>query len=304
MNLLTIKTFLITSLALIAFAGNSILCRLALGEQHADAAGFTLVRLVSATLVLSILLLMTKLFASKSSLTETKPIKAAEAKGSWLASLMLFLYAVTFSYAYLLLDTGTGALILFGAVQLTMITASYLSGKKLNLHEWLGVVVSFSGLTYLVIPSVATPNFLAFVLMLISGIAWGIYTLKGKNSVNPLSDTSYNFIRTFPLVVILALISFKQIEMDTLGLVYAVTSGAIASGLGYAIWYLAIKNISITQAGVLQLLVPILATLGGVTFASEQLTTRLIIASVLVLGGIVLVIAAGKLKSRTKPVTS
>lgn len=177
-----LKIIILTSLALIAFAANSVLCRLALGENAIDASNFTVIRLLSGVIVL---LAIIKLRRNKT---------GSPTKGSWLASFMLFLYAITFSFAYITLDTGTGALILFGSVQITMILLSLLSGTRLHSTEWAGVAVAFTGFVYLILPGVTTPSAIGFLLMTMAGIAWGIYTLMGRGSKSPLMDTAYNFL--------------------------------------------------------------------------------------------------------------
>ena len=193
-----LKTIFFTIFALIAFAANSVLCRLALGENTIDAASFTSIRLLSGAFVLYAIL--------KVNSKNQKP----NSKGSWLSALMLFIYAAAFSFAYITLQTGTGALILFGAVQLTMILLSLISGNKLHISEWLGIAIAFTGFVYLVLPGVSAPSFTGFILMTIAGIAWGVYTLRGRNSVNPISDTAYNFLRSVPLVIVLVVWSIKN----------------------------------------------------------------------------------------------
>lgn len=271
------KIFLYTCLALFAFAGNSVLCRLALGENTIDAASFTAIRLLSGIVVLAIIL-------KSRAVTQT-----AAVKGSWKAALVLFVYAVTFSFAYISLETGIGALILFASVQITMIFTSLLKGNKLHKFEWLGVIIAFSGFVYLVLPSLGTPSLLGFVLMTISGGAWGCYTMFGKGSENPLADTAYNFFRTLPFIVILVAITFQYGNLSEKGVVLAIVSGGVASGIGYTIWYMALKGLSTTQAAVVQLLVPVIAGIGGVIFAQEVLSLRLGVSSVTILGGILVV---------------
>ncbi|WP_026006178.1 DMT family transporter [Moritella dasanensis] len=273
-----LKTSLLTGLALIAFAANSVLCRLALGSGAIDASSFTIIRLLSGALVLSIILSMKGRH------------KGVSSKGSWTAGLMLFLYAITFSYAYLSVDTGTGALILFGAVQITMILLSLMSGTRLHISEWAGVIVAFTGFIYLVLPSVTTPSINGLLLMTVSGVAWGVYTLKGRSSKNPLMDTTYNFLRTIPFVVLLVVFTLHNLNYSSEGIMLALLSGAITSGVGYTIWYIALTSLSSTQAAVIQLSVPVIAALGGVMFVSETITTRLIISTAIVLGGILMVI--------------
>lgn len=272
------KTILCTALALIAFAGNSVLCRLALGEGAIDAASFTSIRLLSGIIMLAVIL---KIVQAESTI---------RSKGSWKASFFLFLYAVTFSFAYISLDTGVGALILFGSVQITMILAGLLSGNKLQYFEWGGMLLAFSGFVYLVMPGLATPSLIGFILMFISGIAWGFYTLIGKGSINPLSDTAYNFSRTLPFVIVLSAITFQYFSLSQKGIFLAILSGAITSGAGYTIWYIALRGLSVVQAAVVQLFVPVIAAVGGVIFSDEIISLRLILSSVIILGGILIVI--------------
>lgn len=272
------KVIILTSLALIAFAANSVLCRLALGNDAIDASSFTVIRLLSGTIALLIIISISR--------DTTK----ATTKGSWVASFMLFLYATAFSYAYISLDTGTGALILFGAVQITMILLSLIAGTRLHISEWVGVAIAFLGFVYLILPGVTTPSITGFMLMTVAGIAWGVYTLKGRSSKNPLMDTAYNFLRTTPFVVLLALFTMNHINYSSEGILLALLSGALTSGIGYTIWYIALGGLSSTQAAVLQLSVPVIAAFGGVLFVSEAITARLAISAAMVLGGILIVI--------------
>jgi drug/metabolite transporter (DMT)-like permease len=273
-----IKTLIFTILALIAFAANSVLCRLALGGNKIDAASFTIIRLLSGALVLLVIL---QFHIDK---------KRLSSKGSWFASIMLFLYAVTFSFAYITLTTGTGALILFGSVQITMIFLALISGNRLHISEWMGVAIAFGGFVYLVLPGVNAPSGVGFLLMTIAGIAWGIYTLKGRSSDNPLMDTAYNFLRTIPLVIILTIIAAQNVHYSSEGILLAVLSGGIASGVGYTIWYSALGGLSAAQAAVVQLSVPVIAGFGGVIFVSEAITLRLTLSALMLLGGILLVV--------------
>lgn len=203
---------------------------------------------------------------------------------------MLFLYAVTFSFAYLTLETGTGALILFGSVQITIIIMSLLSGNRLPMTDWIGVSIAFAGFSYLVLPEVRTPSVLGFVLMTIAGMAWGLYTLKGRGSIYPLSDTTYNFIRTIPLALALILVGVPSTHFSSEGILLAALSGGVASGVGYTIWYMALGGLSNTQAAVVQLFVPVMAALGGVIFMAEVITLRLSISALMVLGGFLIVV--------------
>lgn len=273
-----IKTSVFTALALIAFAANSVLCRLALGEETIDAASFTVIRLLSGALVLLAILAF------------SNDKEASASRGSWSASLMLFVYAVAFSFAYVSLDTGTGALILFGSVQITMILLSLVSGNRLHLSEWVGVIIAFTGFVYLILPEVTSPSVMGFLLMIAAGIAWGMYTLKGRGSDHPLKDTAYNFLRTIPLVIILLVITIQDAHYSAAGVLLAVLSGGIASGIGYTIWYIALGGLSTTQAAVVQLSVPAIAAFGGVLFVSEAITARLTLSASMILGGILLVV--------------
>ena len=274
------KTFFYTTIALFAFAGNSVLCRLALGEHAIDAANFTIIRLFSGIFVLAIII---KTVGVK---------KTSVARGSWKASLMLFIYAVTFSFAYISMETGVGALVLFGSIQITIILASLLEGNKLHRSEWLGLFISFFGLVYLMMPKLGAPSFLGFFLMIISGCAWGFYTLLGRQSQDPLCDTAYNFFRTLPLVLILLVMTYSYSNLSQEGIILAILSGGLASGLGYTIWYMALKGLRTTQAAVVQLLVPVIAAIGGVVFAHETISLRLLFSSLAILGGILVVVLA------------
>lgn len=274
----TLKTLLATAFALTAFAANSVLCRLALGGQRIDAVSFTAIRLLSGLLMLAVILRLAGGACRPSS------------GGSWKAGAMLATYAVLFSFAYLTLDTGTGALLLFAAVQLTMIFSALTEGERLHGVEWGGVLLAFCGFVYLMLPTVRTPSFTGFILMTAAGVAWGLYTLAGRNSRNPLQDTAGNFIRTWPVVAALSLFVVTGGQQTASGVTLAVLSGAVASGIGYAVWYLAIAGLTTTQAAVVQLLVPVLAGVGGVLFAAETLSLRLIVSAGLILGGIMLVV--------------
>ena len=281
-----LKTLQYLLCALVAFAANSVLCRIALGEGYIDANAFTAIRLVSGALTLALVF-----FLGTKNQARTK-----QARGSWLGGVALFLYAICFSYAYITLDTGTGALILFGTVQVTMILISVYKGNRLKSLEVIGVLLAFLGIFYLMLPSLSTPSLFGFLLMMIAGVAWGIYSIIGQGSESPLADTTFNFIRTLPLVVILTVVVFifdnnaEHVSISHKGALYAALSGALASGLGYAVWYKVLPKLNGTLAAVSQLLVPIIAAFGGLVFLSEVLTMRLFVSSVLVLGGICLVI--------------
>ncbi|WP_340675299.1 DMT family transporter [Paraperlucidibaca sp.] len=278
MNIYSAKIIVCTVFALLAFAGNSILCRMALGEGAIDPASFTIIRLFSGIIVL-----MVAVFCIRKK-------SESSAVGSWRGAAMLFIYAVTFSYGYVSLDTGTGALILFGSVQITMAIMNIISGGRPSLYEWLGMIVAFSGLAYLVLPGLTTPSIMGFALMAFSGAAWSGYTLIGKGSVDPLRDTAYNFLRTSPLILFFIYFTFESYDVSSNGFLLAVVSGAVTSGMGYLLWYIAIGGLSITKAAAVQLFVPIIAAFGGLVFSNEIITMHLIEASVLILGGVLAVI--------------
>ncbi|WP_332870213.1 DMT family transporter [Psychromonas sp. MB-3u-54] len=223
---------------------------------------------------------------------------AVKSKSSWFSALMLFIYACGFSFAYLSLDTGTGALVLFAAVQITMVIKNHLEGNRLQFIELLGLIIAFSGFVYLVFPNLSTPSFQGFVLMTIAGIAWGFYTLKGRGTSDPLSASNANFLRTLPFIFILFLWSYPSIIYTWQGMLLAITSGVLASALGYYCWYLALAGLSITQASVIQLSVPVIAALGGVIFMNELISLDFIISAVLVSTGILLVVLAHYQKAR------
>lgn len=260
-----------------------MLCRLALKANTIDPASFTIVRLSSGIVVLCVIFYV----ATQNNPPDNKP-------GSWASSLALFVYALAFSYAYITLDTGSGALMLFGSVQIAMIVWQLITGKRLRGNEWLGVIVAFSGLTYLVYPSLSTPSFWGLSLMALAGVAWAVYTLRGKSAANPLTDTAFNFFRTTPFILFLLVLSWDDIQLSSAGILYACLSGAIASGIGYAVWYVALEKISATEAAVTQLSVPAIAAVGGVLYVGDTIDRRLGLAGVLILGGILLVVMARK----------
>jgi drug/metabolite transporter (DMT)-like permease len=268
------RTILNTILAMIAFAANSLLNRLALGNSTIDAASYTTVRLASGAIMLGIMGMATR---------EKDWIRQ---RGSWPSAAFLFLYAIAFSFAYLSLSTGTGALILFGSVQVTMIVAALYAGERPRFLEWIGLFLALGGLVYLVFPGLKAPSPLGSALMAAAGIAWGFYTLRGRGSSDPLGDTASNFIRSVPFVLIISLFGLKNVHISANGLLLAGISGAITSGLGYVIWYAALRGLTTTRAATVQLSVPILAAWSGIIFLSEELSFRLLLAGVLILGGI------------------
>lgn len=268
------KAALLTTFALIAFAMNSLLCRMALGSGEIDAVSFTAVRLLSGAAVLSIILFL------------SDKGNAAITKGNWPSAVFLFAYAICFSFAYLGLSTGTGALILFGSVQVTMIGVSFLKGERPGMLEWLGLLLAFGGLIYLVFPGLSAPPLASSLLMAAAGIAWGFYTLRGKGSEDPLADTAGNFVRSVPMVILIALPFLSQINLSTRGIILAIISGTVASGLGYTVWYVALRYHTATRSSILQLSVPVIAAVGGIFLLSEVADRRLVIAGALILGGI------------------
>lgn len=270
----------LTTLAMIAFAGNSVLGRAALEGTTIDAASYTGVRLASGALMLALLV----------SIKGGNPFHS----GNWKSAFFLFAYAAAFSFAYLDLHTGIGALLLFGAVQATMISHGIWSGERLNRVQTIGFVLAFGGLVGLLLPGLTAPPLLASMLMLSAGVAWGIYSLRGKGVGDPLRSTAGNFIRTVPIALALSLFTLNDASVDGPGFWLAVCSGALTSGLGYAIWYAVLPELKSTHAATVQLSAPVIATLGGIAFLSEPLTLRLVLASVATLGGIALVILEKK----------
>lgn len=284
-------TALLTVLAMLAFAGNSVLCRLALGQTSIDAASFTAVRLLSGALMLTLLVYFRRLPTPASGKT-TKPRTVLG--GNWTSALALFVYAGAFSFAYLKLSTGTGALLLFGAVQATMILTGLWSGERLSGRQMLGLLLAVAGLVAVLLPGLTAPPLGSALLMLASGVAWGIYSLRGRGVSDPTRATAGNFLRASVLSVLLGVGFLAQQNLDGPGLWYAVLSGALASGVGYAVWYAALRGLTMTSAASVQLSVPVLAALAGAAFLQEPITLRLALTSVAILGGIALVVLGKK----------
>ncbi len=295
------KATIYTTVALIAFAANSLFCRMALADDYIDAWSFTIVRLVSAAGCLDIIMMLhashLQRQVRKMNDTSNGTLLVLSDKGSWLSSFTLVIYALCFSIAYVELDTGTGALILFSAVQLTMIGWGIYKKEQLSVLQWTAFIVAVAGFIYLMLPSAAIPSPLAAILMTISGIAWGIYSIRGKTCVSPLRATGFNFIRSLIAVPILLLVSLYYLDnmglatvnlnnVTTKGILLAGASGAIASGIGYSIWYTAMPLLKNTQAAIVQLCVPILAAILGVVFLSEQLSLPFVVASTVILGAV------------------
>jgi drug/metabolite transporter (DMT)-like permease len=269
-----------TALALLAFAANSLLCRAALAHTGIDPASFTTIRLLSGAVVLWLIVLMRA--------------GARIGGGNWLSASALFAYAAGFSFAYVQLPAATGALILFGAVQITMIGHGIWSGERLSKAQTAGLLLACGGLLALLLPGLSAPPLASAVLMLGAGIAWGVYSLRGKNAGDPLQVTAGNFLRATPIALVLSLLLSGNAAMDSCGIYYAVLSGALASGAGYAIWYAVLPVLKSTSAASLQLSVPVLAALGGIAFLGEALPLRLALSSAAVIGGVALVVLAEK----------
>jgi len=270
------RLIVLTSLAMLAFAGNSLLCRVALRDTGIDAASFTTIRLVSGALMLWLIVRISH--------------GAHSGRGDWLSALALFVYAAGFSFAYVSLPAATGALLLFGAVQATMIGRGLWAGERLRNIQLAGFVLAVGGLVGLLLPGLSAPPLAGSLLMLSAGVAWGVYSLRGKGAIDPLGTTAGNFLRSVPITLALTVLLFSEMHADSAGAWYAVLSGAITSGIGYAIWYTALPALKAAQAATVQLSVPVIAALGGIAFLGELLSLRLVLASIAILGGIVLVI--------------
>jgi drug/metabolite transporter (DMT)-like permease len=292
------RIFILTLLAMIAFASNSLLCRGALKENSIDPATFTFVRIFSGALVLWLVMSVRKMltvnttatslvdsFSNPAPVTRRSPLRY----GNWLSAFALFAYAAGFSFAYTSLSAGTGALLLFGAVQATMIFWGLLKGEWLNTIQIAGFIVAVAGLVVLVFPGLSAPPLTGSILMLGAGVAWGIYSLRGKGEWNPASVTAGNFVRAVPFATALSIVFVPWANYNPAGINYAVISGAVTSGLGYVIWYSALPGLKTTSAATVQLSVPVLAATGGILLLGEPITARYMLASVAVLGGIALV---------------
>lgn len=271
------QVVLLTLVAMLAFAGNSLLCRLALQQGGMDPAFFTLMRLGSGALVLWTIIRLRSL---------------SGLPGSWGSALALFAYAAGFSFAYVSLAAGTGALLLFGAVQVTMIGYGLWRGEQLSPRQRLGLLLALGGLVGLLLPGLSAPPLAGALLMLGAGVAWGVYSIRGRGAGDATAVTAGNFLRAVPLALGLALLALPGVNFNAGGVLYAVLSGGIASGLGYALWYAALRGLQATTAATVQLSVPLLTAVGGTLFLGEAVSLRLVLASVAILGGIALVIRA------------
>lgn len=270
------RSIALTSLAMIAFAGNSLLCRVALKHTGIDATSFTSIRLISGALMLWLLVRMRH--------------GSRTGRGNWVSASALFVYAAGFSFAYVSLPAATGALLLFGAVQTTMIGYGVWTGERLLRLQLAGLVLAFGGLIGLLLPGLSAPPLYGSILMLVAGVAWGVYSLRGKGAGDPVRVTAGNFLRAVPISLALNVVMSRGTTLDYAGFWYAVSSGAMASGIGYAIWYTALPALKATNAATVQLSVPVIAAMGGIVFLGEPITVRLALASAAILGGIALVI--------------
>ncbi len=275
------QLLILTSLTMIAFAANSILCRLALETTPIDPASFTVIRLVSGAATLWLIVRVR---------TGGKAVA-----GSWASAFSLFAYAAAFSFAYVSLSAGTGALILFGAVQATMILYGLLRGERFTPLQTAGLLLALGGLVALLLPGATAPHWAGATLMAIAGIAWGAYSLMGRASTHPIETTAGNFLRAAVFAALLSAVSLGLFAWDARGAWLAVLSGAVASGLGYAIWYTVLPALRATHAATVQLSVPVIAAIGGVLLLDERLSLRLVLCSVAILGGIALVLHARRL---------
>jgi len=278
----TLRLTAYTTLAMFAFAANSLLCRVALKQTPIDAASFTSVRILSGALLLWLLM---------------QARTAARGKrGSWRSAAALFIYVAAFSFAYLTLSAGTGALLLFGAVQVTMILAGFVAGERMSKIQSAGFIAALAGLVILVLPGVQAPTLEGSALMLLSGIAWGMYSLFGRGVADAASATAGNFLRAVPMALGLSLLTLHWLKLDAIGVMYAVLSGALASALGYVIWYRVLREMSAITASTVQLSAPVIAAVGGIILLDEALSLSLQISAALILGGIALVLRRKKRK--------
>lgn len=272
------RTLILTIIALIAFAANSLLARAGLIDPNMGPKEFTLIRLISGAVMLAVILYFSR---KKTTSTQTS-------SGSWWGAAMLLLYALMFSLAYVTLDTGFGALCLFTSVQLTILGVAA-ARKNLGMIEFIGAAIAFAGFVYLVLPALGTPSRTGIFMMALSGIGWGVYTLLGRGAQNPLALTSGNFLRASLLALPLIILIMPQPTLSLQGIMLAMISGAITSGCGYAVWYAVLPRLSTAISGVCQLMVPPIAALMGWAVLGEALTLRLIIATLIILGGLYIV---------------
>ena len=283
------RVLILTSAAMIAFASNSLLCRAALKQTRIDAASFTSVRIFSGAIVLCLVMTLRRMIQA---------MQNVGIGGNWTSAIALLLYAAGFSFAYVAVGAGTGALLLFGAVQATMILWGLHKGERLRAIQILGLVVAMTGLVVLLFPGLSAPPVFGSILILGAGVAWGVYSLRGKREKNPVAATTGNFVRAVPFAAAVSIVFLRWLDLDRAGVIYAVISGAVTSGLGYVIWYSVLPNLKAASAATVQLSVPVLAAAGGILLLGEPLTLRYLLASIAVLGGIALVILE---KNRASP---
>ena len=278
------RTIALTALAMLAFAANSLFNRAGFSGGGIDAGSFASLRLISAAAALTLISILPG---------QTRPTRTS---GSWLSAGLLFAYAAAFSFAYVDLGVGTGALILFTAVQLTMLIAALWSGEAIGPAQWTGLAAAFAGLIILLLPGLSAPPVGASVLMAIAGISWGFYSLRGRSSENPLADAAANFLRSVPFALMLTVATAGTSQLTRPGVTFALLSGILASGIGYTIWYSALRGLSATRAAVVQLTVPIIASVAGVLFLAEAVTGRLAISTIMILGGVALALLGNSQK--------
>lgn len=286
---------------MIAFASNSLLCRAALKQTHIDAATFSFVRILSGAVALCLFMnVRRRITADRTASSLVKNLSASLLRnGNWISALALFVYAAGFSFAYTSLSAGTGALLLFGAVQATMIVWGLQKGERLSTIQSAGFIITVTGLVVLVLPGISAPPLMGSMLMLAGGVAWGIYSVRGKGEKNPASATTGNFVRAFPFAAALSIIFIMRAHLDLSGITFGIISGAITSGLGYVIWYSVLPDLKAVSAAIVQLSVPVLAATGGILLLAEPITMRYVLASLAVLGGIALVVATPHPKDQT-----
>ncbi|HJT45797.1 MAG TPA: DMT family transporter [Chthoniobacterales bacterium] len=287
------RVFILTAAAMIAFASNSLLCRAALKQTSIDPASFTFVRILSGAVVLWLIVAIRRTFivgAVSDRRDASGRAHKSRLEGNWFSALALFVYAAGFSFAYVDLSAGTGALLLFGAVQATMILWGFTKGERLDALQIVGLAIALIGLVVLVFPGIAAPRLIGSTFMLSAGIAWGVYSLRGRSSTDAIAATTGNFLRAVPFAVVVSAVMLSKMRIDSLGITYGVVSGAITSGVGYVIWYAALSELKALSAATVQLSVPVLAATGGIVLLGESITLRYLIASIAVLGGIALVI--------------
>jgi drug/metabolite transporter (DMT)-like permease len=276
-----VRTAIFTALALVAFAGNSLLCRMALGPAAIDAASFSTIRIIAGALCLWLITLATRR-------------GSVWTQGSWVSAAILFVYAIPFSYAYGLLTAGTGALILFGTVQVTMIGGALVEGERPRARQWVGLLVAIVGLIYLLLPGIAAPSPSGAALMAVAGVGWALYSIQGRGAADPVAQNGGNFLRTLPMLIVVSALAMKLQHIEARGAVLAAVSGAVTTGLGYAVWYSALRGLTATRAALVQLLVPVITVTGGVLLLREPISSRVVLSAVIVIGGIALALSASE----------